>query len=138
MTLKRMLKVLIGSARALEIDHATRSIDIVKSNNTQTRLPSSTIKTIINNPQPSALEELVSVSITNELLFTALEKITPIGWKVKAEDNTKLDNIRVSVISENSTRKAIAEKVLADINANGVFYNKLKLLVISSNQQVIK
>lgn len=86
-------------------------------------------------PDSSVLDEVVMVSINNNLLLLALEKILPKGWRVVLSDDSQDLAIKtVSVVSEDSKREMVIKKILTDIGAQGFFYKKLKLLVVSSHQ----
>jgi hypothetical protein len=61
----------------------------------------------------------------------------PNGWKVKIFDDVLYKNY-INIISEDVSRESVVGEILNNINANGYFYKKLKLLVIKSNQKVVK
>ena len=88
---------------------------------------------------PSVLYEVVVVSINNNLLLLALEKILPKGWRVVLSDDSQDLAIKtVSVVSEDSKRAVVIKQILSDVGAQGFFYKKLKLLVVRSHQTIIK
>jgi conjugative transfer region protein (TIGR03748 family) len=142
MSLKRMIKVLLGSAWDFQVDPITRSIQIVQtdSNTLQVLTPNAKAKALLKGViTPSVLDEVVIVSINNNLLPLALEKILPKGWRVVLSDDSQDLAIKtVSVVSEDSNRAVVIKKILTDIGAQGFFYKKLKLLVVRSHQTIIK
>lgn len=136
MPLKRMIRVLLGSAWDLHTDHPTRTIQIVKASNTlQVLTPEARVmlKEVI---VPSVLGEVVVVSINHNLLLPTLKKILPKDWRVVLSDDAQdLALKTVSVVSEDSSREVIVKKILTDVGAQGFFYQKLKLLVVQNHQQ---
>ncbi len=88
---------------------------------------------------PSVLDEVVVVSINNNLLLLALEKILPKAWRVVLSDDAQDLAIKtVSVVSEDSKRETVIKQILSDVGAQGFFYKKLKLLVVRNHQTIIK
>jgi len=140
MSLKRMIKVLLGSAWDLSVDQATRSIQIVQTGSDTLQVLTPDAKALLKGViTPSVLDEVVVVSLNNNLLLLALEKILPKGWRVVLSDDSQDLAIKtVSVVSEDSKRAVVIKKILTDVGAQGFFYKKLKLLVVRSHQTIIK
>ena len=140
MSLKRMIKVLLGPAWDLSVDQATRSIQIVQTDSHTLGVITPDAKALLKGViTPSVLDEVIVVSINNNLLLLALEKILPKGWRVVLSDESQDLAIKtVSVVSEDSNREVIIKKILSDVGAQGFFYKKLKLLVVRNHQTIIK
>jgi conjugative transfer region protein (TIGR03748 family) len=140
MSLKRMIKVLLGPAWDLSVDQTTRSIQIVQTGNNTLQVLTPDAKALLKGViTPSVLDEVVVISINNNLLLLALEKILPKGWRVVLSDDSQDLAIKtVSVVSEDSKRAVVIKKILTDVGAQGFFYKKLKLLVVRSHQRIIK
>jgi conjugative transfer region protein (TIGR03748 family) len=140
MSLKRMIKVLLGPAWDLSVDQITRNIQIVQTGSHTLQVLTPDAKALLKGViTPSVLDEVVVVSINNNLLLLALEKILPKGWRVVLSDDSQDLAIKtVSVVSEDSKREIVIKKILTDVGAQGFFYKKLKLLVVRSHQTIIK
>jgi len=140
MPLKRMIRVLLGSAWDLQIDHQTRTIQIVIADNNTLQVLTPDAKVLLKDVlETSVLDQVVVVSINNNLLLVALEKILPKGWRVVLGDDAQdLALKTVSVVSEDSKRAVVIKKILTDVKAKGFFYKKLKLLVVRNHQKIIK
>jgi type IV pili sensor histidine kinase/response regulator len=137
-SLKRAIKVLIGSAWNIQVDEVSRSIQVVQTGANTLQVLSPDARTMIESViEPDVLDEVVAVSISDELIIEAFEKILPNGWKVRLE-NEVFEQKMISIVSEDLTREQIIKQVLNSVNSQGYFYKKLKLLVIRDNTKVIK
>ena len=138
--LKRAIKVLLGSAWELQIDETSRTIQIVQTGVNTLQVLNPSARTLLEAViKPDVLDEVISVSINNEPIIDALNKILPMGWKVntESEDEALVGKV-VSVVSEDLEREAVIKKILKNADAQGFFYKKLKLLLIRSNTKVIR
>lgn len=136
--LLRAIRVLLGSAWDLQIDEVSRTIQIVQVGGTTLQVLDPDARTLLKNViTPDVLDEIVAVSIEDTLLPYALEKILPVGWKVRLEGEG-LNQETVSIISEDLKREDVIKRVLLSANAIGYFYKKLKMLVVIHNTKVIK
>ncbi len=142
--LKRAIKVILGKAWDIQINETTRSIQIVQADSEVLQVLTPDSKALIENVvETGVLDEIVAVSIKDTLLVDALKKVLPVGWAIQLEDSTAtLARKTVTVTSEDHNRETVIKQVLADIDADmqvqGFFFEKLKLLVVRSNQKVIK
>jgi len=136
--LLRAIRVLLGSAWDLQIDEVSRTIQIVQVGDTALQVLDPDARDLLKNVlTPDILDEIVAVAIEDELLPYALEKILPVGWKVRLEGEGLNQEI-VSVISEDIKREDVIKQMLLSANARGFFYKKLKMLVVVHNTKVIK
>ena len=137
-SLKRAIKVLLGPAWNLQVDELSRSVQIVQTGSHTLQILNPDAKAMLKGViTPDVLDEVVAVSINDELIVDAFDKILPNGWKVKLE-NEYFKQKLVSVVSEDLSREKVIKKVLSSINAQGYFYKKLKLLVVRDKTKVIK
>ncbi|WP_369177860.1 hypothetical protein [Candidatus Thiodubiliella endoseptemdiera] len=136
--LNKAIKVLLGPAWDFQVDEVSRSIQIVQIGDTALHVLSPDAKTLLESViKPDILDEVVAVSIDDELLADALKKILPVGWNVRLESE-ELGQKVVSTISDDLKRATVIKQILSNIGANGYFYKKLKMLVVRDNTKVIK
>ncbi len=136
--LNKAIEVLLGPAWDFQVDEVSRSIQIVQIGDTALQVLNPDARTLLKGViKPDVLDEVVAVSIDDELLSVALKKILPVGWNVRLEGEGLKQQV-VSAISEDLKRETIIKQILSSVGTNGYFYKKLKMLVVRDNTKVIK
>lgn len=126
MTLKRAIKVLIGiDVWSLEIDKLNRQIKIVAKD--RTAFNDKTVNFQVNAPI-EFIDQIVKINIKQDDLAIVLKRILPNSWNVQID--TDLLPLKVDVISENETRRVVLQNIFNQINAQGTYLPKMRLLVV--------
>ena len=84
------------------------------------------------------LEDVILINIKNNALHTAFKKILPNDWNLNIDKKLQTRDRLIDVISEDKTRQQAIIDLAADLKLKPIFYPKLRLLVITTLNEVIE
>ena len=85
-----------------------------------------------------SLEDIIQINIKNNALHTAFKKILPNDWNLNIDKKLQTRERLIDVISEQKSRHEVITDLAANLKLKVIFYNKLRLLVVTTLNEVIE
>lgn len=85
-----------------------------------------------------SLDDEILINVKNNALHTIFKKILPKDWNLNIDKKLQSRERLIDLVSENKTRRQVIIDLAADLKLKEIFYPKLRLLVITTLNQVIE